>query len=61
MLSYFGINWKEKTAEACSWIELIDTDEYVNYINDFPPLQALQVDGIVRNYNHINDANSNCN
>lgn len=61
MMSYFGQEWKEKTAEAVSWMGLVKTDNYVNLVNSLPGLETLYFDQISRQRLLINDANSNCN
>lgn len=61
MMSYFGQEWKEKTAQAVSWVGLVKTDNYVNLVNSLPGLETLYFDQISRQRLLINDANSNCN
>lgn len=62
MISFFGASdWKQKTAEACSWIGLENTNEYFSYVNNLPPQEALGVIQIAQNRNYVNNANSNCN
>ncbi|HET8885297.1 MAG TPA: hypothetical protein VFM70_02990 [Salinimicrobium sp.] len=61
MQLYFGVNWKEKTAEACSWIGLTETDQYYDFVNGLSAAEALGFDQISRQKMFINDANSNCN
>lgn len=61
MQSYFGSNWKQRTAEACSWIGLTSTDEYTNYRDSLTnPMSKLGLIQIAE-YRNINNANSNCN
>ncbi|SEA70966.1 hypothetical protein, partial [Psychroflexus halocasei] len=60
MISNFGSNWKQKTAEACSWIGLVYTDEYTNFVNNLSSTETLVYDNIARQRMYLNNANSNC-
>ena len=61
MQSFFGVNWKQKTAEVCSWMGLTTTDEYINYRDSISnPMFKLGLIQIAE-YRNINNANSNCN
>lgn len=62
MISFFGSDWKQKTAEAFSWIGLTQTIEYQNYINNLSdPSEAFGIVQIAQHKNHVNNANSSCN
>ncbi|MDQ7918123.1 hypothetical protein RBU60_11090 [Mesonia sp. MT50] len=62
MISYFGSNWKLKTAEACSWIGLTDTTEYSSYRDSITnPMIKTGLIQLAEYRNFVNDANFNCN
>lgn len=63
MISFLGSSlWKQKTAEACSWIGLTETSAYLGYVNNLSnPQVTLGIIQIAGLRNYVNNANSDCN
>lgn len=59
-MNFFGNRWKQKVAQATSWIGLEQTEGYQNYINSHSPfiLQKLYLE-VFRSI-EILDAKSTC-